>query len=227
LASDTAPLLPRRQDDGRATRLVANRVAGVADRLARSFPFGQGRAAGLAQSAEFIVAGYSDSRLEKFNNLQRRFVSFCELDGYDCESAGKHAMVAWIAFLFETTKSSGDSMRQYVSSINMAYETSGPAPPGRPAGTKCLYHEVSHAIHGFTNARLRAGGAEPTQHIPTPDTLTGLLCDFVQKVLSAPVSSKSLSLARNALSNVCVAILYDIAPDYNGRYGMERSPAGI
>jgi hypothetical protein len=79
----------------------------------------------------------------------------------------------------------------------------------------------------FYERQLRAGGAEPTQHIPTPDTLIYLLCDFVQKFLSAPVSAKSLSLARNALSNVCVATLYDIAPDYNGRYGMERSPAGI
>jgi hypothetical protein len=44
LASDSARLLSRRQDDGRATRLVANRVAGVADRLARSLPSVQGRA---------------------------------------------------------------------------------------------------------------------------------------------------------------------------------------
>jgi hypothetical protein len=129
----------------------------------------------LAQSAELIVAGYSDSRLENFNNLQRRFVSFCELDGYDWESAGKHAMVAWMAFLFETTKISGDSMRQYVSSINMAYETSGLAPPGGPAGTKRLYHEVSRAIHGFTNARLRAGGGLNLRSI-SPRLILLLVC---------------------------------------------------
>jgi hypothetical protein len=111
-------------------------------------------------------------------------------------------MVAWMAFLFETTKIRGDTKRQYVSSISMAYETSGLAPPRRPAGTKRLYHKVGRAIHGFTNARLRAGGVEPTQHSPTPDTLIGLLCDFVHKVLSAPVSAKSVSLALNALSNV-------------------------
>jgi hypothetical protein len=92
-------------------------------------------------------------------------------------------------------------MRQYVSSNNTAYDTSGIAPLGRPAGTKRLYREVSCAIHGFTNARLRAGGAEPKQHTPTPDTLIGLLCDFVYRVLSVPVSAKSLSLARKALSN--------------------------
>jgi hypothetical protein len=46
-----------------------------------SLPSGQGRVARLAQSDELIVADYSDSRLENFNNLQRRFVSFCELDG--------------------------------------------------------------------------------------------------------------------------------------------------
>jgi hypothetical protein len=80
-------------------------------------------------------------------------------------------MLAWMAFLFETTTISGDSMRQYGSSINMAYETSGLAPHGRPAGTKRRYHEVSRAFQGFTNARLRAAGAEPTQHSPTPDTL--------------------------------------------------------
>jgi hypothetical protein len=55
------------------------------------------RTSRLAKGAELIVEGYSDSQLRAFGYQQRRFVAFCELDGYDLDSAGKHAMISHIA----------------------------------------------------------------------------------------------------------------------------------
>jgi hypothetical protein len=109
-------------------------------------------------------------------------------------------MVASMAFLFETTKISGDSMRQYVSSINMACQRTSPAWAVGWDEASLPRRETCNSW--FYERQLRAGGTEPTQHSPTPDTLIGLLSDFVHKVLSVPVSAKILSLARNALSNV-------------------------
>jgi hypothetical protein len=84
---------------------------------------------------------------------------------------GKHAMVAWIAYLFESSSISGDSMEQYVSVVNRAYETSGLSPPGKAPNSTRLYIEVRQALDGFKRARLKAGGAETVQHMPTPDLL--------------------------------------------------------
>jgi hypothetical protein len=49
----------------------------------------------MAVGAALIAQGYSESRLRAFGSLTRRFIQFCELDGYDFESASRHAMVDW------------------------------------------------------------------------------------------------------------------------------------
>jgi hypothetical protein len=33
--------------------------------------------------AELITEGYSDSRIQAFSKQQKRFIGFCESDGYD------------------------------------------------------------------------------------------------------------------------------------------------
>jgi hypothetical protein len=38
-------------------------------------------------------------------------------------------MVAWIAYMFESTSISSDFMEQYVNTENRAFEASGLAPP--------------------------------------------------------------------------------------------------
>jgi hypothetical protein len=85
----------------------------------------------LEKGAELIAEGYSDSQIRAFSGQQRNFIEFSELDGYEWETAGKHALVAWIAYRFESSNIAGDSMEQYVSVVNRAYETSGLSPPGK------------------------------------------------------------------------------------------------
>jgi hypothetical protein len=56
------------------------------------------------QGGGLIAQGYSESRLNAFGNQTRRFIQFCELDGYGWESASRHAVVSsWLAYLYETT----------------------------------------------------------------------------------------------------------------------------
>jgi hypothetical protein len=62
----------------------------------------------LEKGAALIAEGYSDSRIQAFSGQQRNFVEFCELDGYEWETAWKHAMVAWIAYRFESSNIAGD-----------------------------------------------------------------------------------------------------------------------
>jgi hypothetical protein len=112
----------------------------------------------MDKGAELIAEGYSESRIQAFGSQQRRFIEFCELDRYNWSEAGKHAMVAWIAYMFELTSISGDSMEQYVSAVNRAFETSGLTPPGRPQNCNRLFVEVKRAIDGFKRARMNAGG---------------------------------------------------------------------
>jgi hypothetical protein len=63
----------------------------------------------MDKGAELMAESYSVSRIQAFGSQQRRFIEFCELDGYDCFEAGKHAMVARNAYMFESTSISGDS----------------------------------------------------------------------------------------------------------------------
>jgi hypothetical protein len=76
---------------------------------------------------EFIAEDYPDSITQ-----QRRFVEFCESNGYEWEIEGNHAMCAWSLNMYKTSTIEGRTMEQYVSAIN-AYETSGLGPPGKPA----------------------------------------------------------------------------------------------
>lgn len=55
----------------------------------------------------------------------RRFILFCEQDGVAWEVAGRHEMVAYLAELLSTTRVSGETANQYVSSINATYELQG------------------------------------------------------------------------------------------------------
>jgi hypothetical protein len=87
-------------------------------------------------------------------------------------------MVAWISYRFESSQISSDSMEQYVSVVNRACETRGLVPTGKaPTGTRvCI--ELRKALDGFKIARLKAGGVEPVQHIPTPDLVNSGMCEF-------------------------------------------------
>jgi hypothetical protein len=156
----------------------------------------------MDKGAELIAEGYSDSRIQAFDRQQRRFIEFCELDGYDWYEAGKHAIVAWITYMFEPTRVSGDSMEQCVSTVYRAFETSGLAPPGMPQNCNRLYVEVKWAIEGFKRARLNAGGKEPVQHSPTPDFVIAALCLLVRKELTPPITIKKLGMTRSGLANI-------------------------
>jgi hypothetical protein len=160
VASHDVGLLPRRVLVGREARMAQgreHRAAAIAQQLKQTLPPGQKDPSRMDKGAELIAGSYSDSRIQAFGSQQQRFIEFCELDGYDWSEAGKHAMVAWIAYMFDSTSISGDSMEQYVSTVNRAFETSGLAPPGRPQNYNRLYAEVKRAIDGFNRARLNAG----------------------------------------------------------------------
>jgi hypothetical protein len=93
-------------------------------------------------------------------------------------------------------------MAQYVSVVNRAYETSGLSPPGKAPNSTRLYIEVRKALDGFKRARLKAGGAEPVQHLPTPDLVIAGMCEFVRASLASPVTVRKLDLARCAMANI-------------------------
>jgi hypothetical protein len=59
------------------------RAAAIAQQLNQSLPLGQGDPSRMDKGAELIAEGYSDSRIQAFGSQQRRFIEFCELDGYD------------------------------------------------------------------------------------------------------------------------------------------------
>jgi hypothetical protein len=156
----------------------------------------------MEKGAELIAEGYSDSRIQDFGSQQWRCIEFCELCGYDWCEAGKHAMVAWIAYMLESTSISGDSIEQYVSTVNSAFETSGLAPPGRPQNCNRLYIEVKRAVDDFKRARLNAAGKKPVQHSPTPDFVIAALCLLVRKELTPPITIKKLGMTRSGLANI-------------------------
>jgi hypothetical protein len=68
-------------------------------------------------------------------------------------------VVAWLAYLYETTKISGQTAEQNVSSVNQSYETQELQPPGILRNAYTLFHDVRKALDGFTNTRLLRGGA--------------------------------------------------------------------
>lgn len=95
-------------------------------------------------------------------------------------------MIAWLGYIFDITAVSGKTVEQHVSSIKRAYETDELAPPGKPLGSKMLYHKVRNVIDSFTVRRRKQGKPPPKQHDPTPDYI---MCDFCK-------------LARNRLDQV-------------------------
>jgi hypothetical protein len=66
----------------------------IASRLTRSAPDGASGSGYLEESAELIATGYSESRLSALDSSTRRFMEFCEADGFEWEEAGLHAMLA-------------------------------------------------------------------------------------------------------------------------------------
>jgi hypothetical protein len=150
-----------------------------------------------------IAEGYSDSRIQAFSTQRKRFIEFCESDGYDWLVAGKHAMCAWIVHMYETATIAGSTMEQYVGVVYRAYETSGLDLPGKPANGNKLYVEVRRSVDVFKRARENHGAAGPVPTLPTPGDVIGALCAFARRMLTPPISVSSLEMARSGLVNVC------------------------
>jgi hypothetical protein len=91
----------------------------------------------------------------------------------------------WIGRLYETTRISGQTAEQYVSTVNRSYETQGLQPQGKPRNSHALFHDMRKALDGFTNARLLGGGPEPAQHEPTLDSVIESLCRLIVRRLSS------------------------------------------
>jgi hypothetical protein len=102
LESHVDILLPSLGFTGKGERMTCmrqTRAATIAARLKSSLPPGEGEPSRLDKVAELIAEGYSDSRIQAFSTQQKRFVEFCESDGYDWLVAEKHAMCAWIVHM--------------------------------------------------------------------------------------------------------------------------------
>lgn len=95
------------------------------------------------------------------DSVSKMFIQFCEEDGFDWEEAGLHAVLAFIALVFETTAVFRTLLRNYISSINGAYALHGHKAPARPYGSDRLYKDASMALVGFTKDPLLQGGSEP------------------------------------------------------------------
>jgi hypothetical protein len=193
-----------RGSDSFLTRSVSTsgRVGRVAEftarRLTGSAPEGAGGSGYLEKSAELIANGYLESRLSSLDSNTRRFTVFCEADGFEWEEAGLHAMLAWLSYLFHTTSITGETAKQYVSSVNAAYATMGLQPPAKPAGSWRLYHDVKMALAGFTKVRLAVWARDPKSHVPTSTEMIERLCCLTLKALDR----EDLPMARAALANV-------------------------
>jgi hypothetical protein len=97
---------------GEASRRAADLARRVAERLANTVPVVQG-VRRLAARGALIDQDFAESRLRAFGSRTRRFIHFCELDGYEWESASRHAMESWLTCLYETTGTSGQTAEQY------------------------------------------------------------------------------------------------------------------
>jgi hypothetical protein len=75
------------------------RAATIAARLKSSLPPGEGEPSPMDKVAELIAERYYDSRIQAFSTQQKRFIEFCESDGYAWLVAGKHAMCALIVHM--------------------------------------------------------------------------------------------------------------------------------
>lgn len=170
----------------------------IAARLRATAPAGGGLSSRLEEGADLIVAGYSDSRLTSQSSSMKRFIEFCDSEGVAWDSASRHAMVAFLADLYATTKISGETATQYVSAINTAYLTMGLDPPGRASNAERLYFDVKKSLEGFKRLRTRLS---PARGQPTPATTLNLiyaLCVVVSKALD----HKNLTLVRDGLANI-------------------------
>jgi hypothetical protein len=205
LESHVHILLPSLGFTGKGERMAGmreTRAATIATRLKSSLPPGEGEPSSMDKVAELIAEGYSDSRIQAFSTQQKRFIEFCESDGYDWLVSGKHAMCAWIAHMYETSTIAGSTMDQYVSVNNRAYETSELDPPGKQVNVNKQYVEVRKSIDGFKRAPEKRGAAGLVPTLPTPDYVIGALCAIVRRMLTPPISVSSLEMARSGLANV-------------------------
>jgi hypothetical protein len=111
-------------------------------------------------------------------------MEFCEADGIEWEEAGLHAMLAWLFYRFHSTRITGETAEQHVSSVNAAYATMGLQPPAKPAGSWRLYHDDRIALADFTKARQEGGGRDPKFHVPTTTEIIERLCYLTLKALN-------------------------------------------
>ena len=125
----------------------------IATRLRSTAPDGGGRSGRLEEGAKLIVSGFSDSRVNAQSSTMKRFIEFCNEDGVPWDTAGRHAMVAYLAELHATTTISGETATQYVSAINTSYQTLGLDPPGKAVNAPRLYFDVKKALEGFKRLR--------------------------------------------------------------------------
>jgi hypothetical protein len=188
-------ILSRSMSAGRRVGRVAEFTA---SRLTGSAPDGASGSGYLEKSAELISKGYWESPLSALDNSTRRFIEFCEADGFKWEEAGLHAMLAWLSYTFHSTSITGETAEQYVSSVNAAYATMGLQPPAKPAGSWRLYHDVRMALAGFTKARLEGGGRDPKCHVPT----TAETIERLRYLTLKALDGEDLPMARAALANV-------------------------
>jgi hypothetical protein len=79
----------------------------TASRLTGSAPDGAGGSGYLEKSAELTANGYSGSRSSALDSSTRRFMEFCEADGFEWKEADLHAMLAWLSYMFTQPSSLG------------------------------------------------------------------------------------------------------------------------
>jgi hypothetical protein len=99
--------------------------------------------------------------LKAHDSSTRRFVEFCEADGFEWDEAGLRAMLAWLSLDVSLNqhywKDRGTIREQ--CERGLCYHG---APPAKPAGSWRLYHDVRMALAGFTKARLEGGDEIPS-----------------------------------------------------------------
>jgi hypothetical protein len=65
----------------------------------------EGEPSRMNKVEEFIAEDYPDSITQ-----QRRFIEFCESNGYEWEIEGKHTMCAWSLNMYKTSTIEGRKM---------------------------------------------------------------------------------------------------------------------
>lgn len=109
-----------------------------------------------------------------------------------------HAVLAYIAYMFDNSRVTGPLLRNCVRSISGAYALNGYAAPAKPQGSELLYKDNSIALIGFTKDKFEQGGPEPGGGKAIPDAVIEKFCHQALKALG----KCGLKTARAALANV-------------------------